>query len=127
MDLASDGSIHLAFHRNFDIWYARRTPQGKWKTPKRAAWGLAFHPAIIATRDGPLICFQYEGIRSVPLGGAGYLANREGGGASIGYAVRTKKGWRTGYVAKAEEITINRQGIWNLRYDGKLLPMVCTL
>lgn len=124
MDLGPDGSIHLAFEREFDIWYARRTPQGRWLAPERAAWGLAFRPAIIVAGDRPLICFQYEGLRNVPLGGDEYLAKREGGGASIGYAVRTPEGWRTDYVAKAEEIIVNRQGTWEKRFEGRLLPMI---
>jgi hypothetical protein len=124
MDLGPDGSVHLAFQREFDIWYARRTPEGRWLPPEHAAWGLAFFPAIIVTESGPLICFQYEGLRKVQLGGEDYLATREGGGASIGFAVRGAHGWRTDYVAKAEEIIVNRQGIWQDRFKGKLLPMV---
>lgn len=124
LDLGPDGAVHLAFEREFDIWYARRTPQGKWLAPERAAWGLAFHPAIVVAGDRPLICFQYEGLRKMQLGGEDYLAKREGGGGSIGYAVRTPHGWRTDYLAKAEEIIVNRQGIWEKRFEGKLLPMV---
>ena len=29
MDLGPDGSVHLAFQRDFDIWYARRAADGK--------------------------------------------------------------------------------------------------
>jgi len=123
-DLGPDGSVHLAFQRDFDIWYARRTPDGQWQRPERAAWGLASHPAIIVAGGRPLVCFQYEGIRDVVLGESDYLARREGGGASIGYAVRTHRGWRSDYLAKAEEIIVNRQGIWDKRYEGRLLPMV---
>lgn len=124
MDLGPDGTIHLAFQRDFDIWYAKRTLADKWQPPGRAAWGLAFHPAIIATGDRPLICFQYEGIRKVTLGGNDYLSKREGGGASVAFAVLTDHGWRTDCLAKAEEIVVNRQGIWDARFEGKLLPMV---
>jgi hypothetical protein len=124
IDLGPDGSVHLAFQREFDIWYARRSPDGKWSVPERAAWGLAFHPAIIAAGDRPLICFQYEGLRKVELAGPKYLQEREGGGASIAFAVKTESGWRTDCVAKAEEIIINRQGIWEKRFEGKLIPMV---
>ncbi|MBM4084492.1 MAG: hypothetical protein FJ272_06860, partial [Planctomycetes bacterium] len=123
MDLGPDGSVHLAFQREFDLWYARRTPEGKWLPAERAAYGLAFHPAIIAAGDRPLICFQYEGLRKLTLGGEDYLAKREGGGASIGFAVRTENGWRTDFLAKSEEIIVNRQGIWEKRFEGKLLPM----
>jgi hypothetical protein len=124
MDLGPDGSTHLAFQRDFEIWYARRTAEGKWLPPERAAWGLAFHPAIIAAGDRPLICFQFEGLRNVQLGGENYLQAREGGGAGIGFAVKTVHGWRSDYLAKAEEIIVNRQGIWTKRFEGKLLPMV---
>jgi hypothetical protein len=124
MDLGPDGSIHLVFQREFDIWYARRTPQGKWLPPERAAWGLAFHPAIIVADDRPLICFQHEGLRRLQLGSKEYLRRREGGGASIGYAVKTAAGWHTDYLAKAEEIVVNRQGIWEQRFEGQLVPML---
>jgi hypothetical protein len=124
MDLGPDGSIHLAFQREFDIWYARRMPDGKWLPPEHAAWGLAFHPAIMVTNDRPLICFQLEGLRKLHLGGEDYLRRREGGGASIGFAIKTAQGWRTDYLAKAEEIVVNRQDIWERRYEGKLLPML---
>ncbi len=124
MDVGPDGSVHLAFQRGFEIWYVRRTPEGKWLPPEHAAWGLAFHPSIIVVENNPLICFQFEGLRKVRLGGDDYLAEREGGGASIGFATRTLRGWRTDYLAKAEEIIVNRQGIWCERFKGKLLPMV---
>ncbi|NUQ66014.1 MAG: hypothetical protein HUU20_26435 [Pirellulales bacterium] len=124
MDLGPDGSVHLAFQRDFDIWYARRTPDGRWQRAERAAWGLAFHPAILVADGRPLVCFQYEGIRKVALGDSEYLAKREGGGASIGYAVKTDLGWQSDYLARAEEIIVNRQGTWDKRYEGKLVPMV---
>ncbi len=124
MDISPDGSVHLAFQRDFDIWHARRTPEGRWLPPERAAWGLAFHPSLVATADGPLICYQFQGIRSVAPGSEEYLLRREGGGSSIGYAFRRPAGWRTDWVAKAEEILVNRQGIWDKRYEGKLLPAV---
>lgn len=124
MDLGPDGSVHIAFRRSFDIYYARRAPDGKWSPAERAAWGLASHPSIVCVGDQPLIAFQYEAVKPVEFDGPDYIVQREGGGASVGFAVRTPQGWRTDYLAKSEEIIVNRQGIWDKRFKGKLRPMV---
>ena len=79
MDLAPDGTMHLAFRRDFEIWVTHRTREGSWLPAECAARGQAFHPTIIIVDGGrPLVCFQYEGIKRVTLGGADYLREREG-------------------------------------------------
>ncbi|NUQ65801.1 MAG: hypothetical protein HUU20_25325 [Pirellulales bacterium] len=124
MDLAPDGTVWLAFRRDFQIWVARRTTQGMWLPAECAARGLAFHPSIIVTDGRPLVCFQFEGIKNIPLADDHYLAQREAGGSSVGFATLAKDGWRFGYVAKTEEIIVNRQGIWDRAFEGRLIPML---
>ena len=124
MDLAPDGTVYLAFQRDFQIWVTRRAPNGVWSPAECAAYGLAFHPSIIVAGARPLVCFQFEGIKNMTLGGEGYLRQREAGGSSVGFATRAAGGWRTGFLAKTEEIIVNRQGIWGDRFAGKLIPML---
>jgi len=124
MDLAPDGTVYLAFQRDFQIWVARRTPEGVWLPAECAARGLAFHPTIIVAGGRPLVCFQFEGVKNMTLDGERYLRQREAGGSSVGFATMAERGWRTGYLAKTEEIIVNRQGIWGRRFEGKLIPML---
>ena len=124
MGLAPDGTVYLAFQRDFQIWVTRRTTEGVWSPAECAAHGLAFHPSIIVTGGRPLVCFQFEGVKNMTLGGAGYLRHREAGGSSVGFATMSQEGWRTDFVAKTEEIIVNRQGIWGKRFEGKLIPML---
>ena len=124
MDLAPDGTVYLAFRRDFQIWVTRRTRERGWLPAECAARGLAFHPSIIVTGGRPLVCFQFEGLRNTTLDRADYLGQREAGGSSVGFATLTKGGWRTGYLAKTEEILVNRQGIWEKMMQGKLIPML---
>ena len=124
MDLAPDGTVYLAFQRDFQIWVTHRTPKGVWLPAECAARGLAFHPSIIVTGGRPLVCFQFEGVKNIALGAADYLRQREAGGSSVGFATRAEEGWRTDFLAKTEEIIVNRQGIWGNRFHGKLIPML---
>jgi len=124
MDLAPDGTVYLAFQRDFQIWMARRTPEGIWLSAECAARGLAFHPSIIVTGGRPLVCFQFEGVKNMTLGGERYLRQREAGGSSVGFAILTDQGWRTDFLAETQEIIVNRQGIWDKFFGGKLIPML---
>ena len=60
----------------------------------------------------------------MPLEGAKYLGLREGGGSSVAFATLTKDGWRTGSLARAEEIIVSRRGIWDKMFEGRVIPMV---
>ena len=60
MGLAPDGTVYLAFQRDFQIWVTRRSAKGGWTPVERAAYGLAFHPSIVVTGERPLVCFQFE-------------------------------------------------------------------
>lgn len=124
MDLAPDGSVHLAFRRDFAIWVTRRTPEGQWQPAERVAREYAFHPSIMIANGRPLVTFLHEGIRRIPLDLAGNLRQRAGGGPAIGYATLNEDGWRTGSVVRAEEIAVFRRGMWADRHSGRLLLQI---
>jgi hypothetical protein len=120
MDLAPDGSVYLAFRRDFAVWVARRTPEGKWQAPVLVAREYVFHPSIIIVAGRPLVTFQHEGLRRIPLDLEGDLGKRAGGGPAIGYAALGDDGWRTGTIASAEEIVVRRRGMWDKRGTGRM-------
>ncbi len=125
MDLGPDGSVWLAFRRDMAIWAVQRTPEGEWLPAERAAREYVFHPSIMVTADGwPLITFQHEGVRQIPLNTQGYLSARLGGGSALGYSKRTEEGWQLGTLAKAEEIPVYRRGIWGQRYQGEIISQI---
>lgn len=125
MDLAPDGAVWLAYRRDFAIWVTRRAPAGEWSEPEMAVREYVFHPSIIVTDSGsPLITFQHEGLRRIPLDLDGNLVQRAGGGSRIGYATRAQDGWRTAALAKAEEITVRRRGMWDKRGAGRMVSQI---
>jgi hypothetical protein len=67
MDLAPDKSIYLAFRRDFAIWVARRNSAGQWLPAEQVVREYAFHPSIMIANGCPLITFQHEGLRRIPL------------------------------------------------------------
>ena len=132
MDLAPDGSIYVAFRRDHGIWVSHRTRDGVWQPAECAARALSFHgvpqparhPSLIVAGRRPLVCFRYGGGNTEVLGSEDYVRQRERVGSSIGFATRTERGWRTGGLAKAEEIIVNRRGIWDKMNSGRVFPMV---
>ncbi|MFA7174087.1 MAG: hypothetical protein WC340_11890 [Kiritimatiellia bacterium] len=124
MDLATDGSVWLAFRRDFAIWVAQRTPAGEWLPAERAAREYTFHPSIMVVDGRPLVTFLHEGLRRIPLDIGEKPGLRAGGGASIGYATRTADGWRTDALVKAEEIEVFRRGMWGQRGNGRIFPQI---
>lgn len=124
MDVAQDGSIWLAFRRDLSIWVARRTPQGKWVQPEQVAREYVFHPSIMVVENRPLVTFLHEGLRRIPLDIGETPGLRAGGGADIGYAIRTAEGWRTEALVKAEEIQVFRRGMWSQRGRGRIFPQI---
>ena len=124
MDVAPDGSVYLAFRRDFCIWVARRTPAGKWQPPERVAREYVFHPSIMIADGQPLVTFLHEGLRNIPLGIGDTLSQRAGGGPIVGYARPGENGWRTGVITAAEEIGVFRRGMWSKRQHGRLFPQI---
>jgi hypothetical protein len=124
MDLAPDGSVYLAFRRDFAIWVARRTPAGEWLPAERIAREYAFHPSIMVADGRPLVTFLHDGIRRIPLDIGEDLRQRAGGGSTIGYATPTESGWRTGAIVSAEEIVVFRRGMWGKRGTGRVFPQI---
>ncbi|HUS81116.1 MAG TPA: hypothetical protein VM283_07590 [Armatimonadota bacterium] len=124
MDLAPDGSVYLAFRRDFAIWVARRTPAGEWLPAERIAREYAFHPSIMVADGRPLVTFLHDGIRRIPLDLGESISQRAGGGSTIGYAALTESGWRTGSIASAEEIIVFRRGMWAERGSGRVFPQI---
>ena len=124
MDVAPDGSVYLAFRRDFCIWVARRTPEGKWQPPERVAREYVFHPSIMIADGQPLVTFMHEGLRSVPLDTGNRLSQRAGGGPVLGYATLRENGWRTGVIIAAEEIGVFRRGMWSKRHHGRIFPQI---
>ncbi len=124
MDLAPNGSIYLAFRRDFAIWVARRTSAGQWLPAEQVVREYVFHPSIMVANGRPLITFQHEGLRRIPLDLEGDITKRAGGGSTIGYATLSSDGWRTGAIASAEEIVVHRRGMWAQRGRGRLLPQI---
>ena len=124
MDVAPDGSVYLAFRRDFCIWVARRTPEGKWQPPERVAREYVFHPSIMIVDGRPLVTFLHEGLRSIPLDIGNTLSPRAGGGAILGYATLSENGWRTGVITAAEEIGVFRRGMWSKRHHGRIFPQI---
>lgn len=124
MDLAPDGSVYLAFRRDFAIWVARRTPAGQWLPAELVAREYAFHPSIMIADGRPLVAFAHDGIRRIPLDLGESINQRAGGGSTIGYAALTDDGWRTGSIATAEEIAVFRRGMWANRGRGRIYPQI---
>lgn len=120
MDLAPDGSVYLAFRRDFAVWVARRTQEGKWGSPELVAREYVFHPTIMTVGGRPLVVFQHEGLLRIPLELESDLGKRAGGGSAIGYATLGDDGWRTGVIASAEEIVVRRRGMWEKRGTGRM-------
>ena len=124
MDLAPDGSIWLVFRREFAIWATQRSTAGEWTPPERVVREYVFHPSIMVAHGRPLITFQHEGVRSIPLDIEGDISKRGGGGSTIGYATRTEEGWRIGPIARAEEIPVFRRGMWEKMYRGRIYSQI---
>lgn len=124
MDLAPDGSVYLAFRRDFAVWVARRTPTGEWLPAELVAREYAFHPSVMVADGRPLVTFLHDGIRSMPLDLGEDIRLRAGGGSTIGYATLTESGWRTGSIVRAEEIVVFRRGMWAKRGTGRVFPQI---
>ncbi len=124
MDLAPDGSVYLAFRRDFCVWVARRTPAGEWLPAELVAREYAFHPSIMVAYGRPLVTFLHDGIRRIPLDLGEAISQRAGGGSTIGYATLTDDGWRTGSIITAEEIIVMRRGMWANRGRGRIFPQI---
>ncbi|MCS6851488.1 MAG: hypothetical protein NZ700_10025 [Gemmataceae bacterium] len=124
MDQAPDGTVWLAFRRDFEVWVARRDPKGTWSRPERVAREYAFHPSIIVVHDRPLIVYHHDGLRRIPLDLKDDLTLRAGGASAIGYAVLEGDGWRTGTVVEPEEVVVHRRGMWAKRGTGRLFPQI---
>lgn len=128
MDQSADGTIHLAFQRDFEVWATQRTPDGQWLPAQRVAYD-ALYPSILVTGGKPLICFQTThqrpsaGDRNMVLGSENYLADRLYKAANVSFATPTATGWRVGCVAEAEELIVHRRGIWDQMNNGRLIPM----
>ncbi len=125
MDRTADGTVWLAFRRDFAVWVVMRTPDGEWGSPERIVREYVFHPSIIIHEDRPLITFQHEGVREVPFGDdENYLRQRGGGGSSLAYARLTNEGWSLGTIISAEEILVRRSGIHGQRFEGRMVPHI---
>jgi hypothetical protein len=124
MDEAADGTIWLAFRRDFEIWVVQRDPKGKWSRPERVVREYAFHPSLILTNNRPLIVYHHDGIHRIPLDLKEDLTKRAGGGSTIGYAILEGSGWRTGVIVEPEEVVVHRRGMWAQRGKGRLLPQI---
>lgn len=124
MDLAADGSVWLAFRRDFAIWVVRRTPEGQWQAPDLVVREYAFHPSLIIADGRPLLAYHHDGLRRMPPDLGEKINLRAGGGSSIGYATLDNLGWRNGVIAKPEEIAVFRRGMWAKRGTGRLLPQI---
>jgi hypothetical protein len=124
MDLAPDGSVWLAFRRDFQIWVTHRAPDGQWHKPELAVREYAFHPSILIANGRPLIGYHHDGLRRMPADIGEKLTLRAGGGSTLGYATLENDGWRTGVIATPEEIAVHRKGMWAKRGTGRLLPQI---
>ena len=134
MEFDREGRLHLAFRRQEEkpfagqmvidprILYALRDSRG-WKVSQVAAQGLSFFPAIAAPRGTPVIAFQHEGMKYARKVGSSYFEDREGGGASAGYAAMANDRWQTGFISQAQEILV-RSGSVADATQGRLYPMV---
>jgi len=130
------GRLHMAYRYqreapffgrtaiNPRIYYTVREGQG-WRPSQVAAQGLSFHPAMALDGDQPIVGFQHEGMKALGRAGTGdhYLEDREGGGASIGYAASTDSVWKTGFVSQSHEIITRDRTVVDA-YKGRIYPMV---
>ncbi len=124
MDLAPDGTVWLAFRRDFGIWVVRRGTDGHWSPPELVVREYAFHPSLIVADGRPLLAYHHDGLRQHPLDLGTNLRQREGGASALGYAVLEEDGWRTGTLAAPEEVAVYRRGMWAKRGTGRLLPQI---
>jgi len=124
MDLAPDGTVWLAFRRDFALWTTQRSPTGKWSPPERVVREYAFHPSLVIVGGQPLIVYHHDGLRRLPLDLGGDLTKRAGGAPALGYAARTDEGWLVGTLAAPEEITVFRRGMWAKRGAGQQIPQI---
>jgi len=124
MDLAPDGSVWLAFRRDFQIWVTRRAPDGAWQKPELAVREYAFHPSLLIANGRPLIAYHHDGLRRMPADIGEKLTLRAGGASTIGYATFENNAWRTGVIVAPEEIAVHRKGMWAKRGTGRLLPQI---
>jgi len=124
MDLAPDGTVWLAFRRDFGIWITQRSADGKWLPPTLIVREYAFHPSLIIADGRPLVTYHHDGLRQHPLDVGTNLKLRAGGAATLGYATLLGDAWQTGIIAAPEEVVMHRRGIWSERGTGKLLPQI---
>ncbi len=134
LELDRRGRLHLAFRNQREtpfaghvaidsrIFYAVRDGRG-WQLPQIAVQGLSFFPSIAVSRDAPVIAFQNEGMKHIRNASPAYLEDREGAGASIGYAAVANGPWRTGFVSQAQEILVRDDSVEDA-FRGRLYPMV---
>jgi hypothetical protein len=129
--LAAPPGSRDAVKLDSQIWYERPGA-----APEPAAHGPAFSPHAAALPGGAvLVVFRLGGWRPSPAPPAGrswtaadgYPRQREGGGASVGYAYRDGGGhWQRGWVAQAEEILV-RDRMEQDPLAGRLYPAFETL
>jgi hypothetical protein len=134
LSFSRSGRLHLAYrHQKETPFFGKMAldprimhtvrENGAWKAPEVAALGLSFVPAIATSGERAVIAFQHEGLKRVRAGSGKYLEDREGGGASIGYAAQSDGGWASGFISRAEEILV-RDGSVADGSVGRLYPMV---
>jgi hypothetical protein len=108
---------------NPQIMYTVRNGQG-WRNPQIAAHGLSFFPSLAVVHDQPIIAYQFEGQKGMEGRSERYAEQREGGGASIGYATAGPDGaWETGFISQANEILVRDRSVADA-FEGRIYPMV---
>jgi hypothetical protein len=135
-ELDNQGNLHMAYRlqtevpffgsgrtaMNSRIMYTARNAEG-WQNKQLVAQGLSFFPSIAMADDRVVIAYQFEGQKQVERAGEHYMEQREGGGASIGYAAATGGTWKTDFISQAGEVLV-RDGSAADAFKGRILPMV---
>ena len=136
----SNGTVHLAFNRRWEIHYARSADGDTWQpepaepvhcdgirsTEERldlAAFAHCFHPSMVVVRGHPLIVFQSEGMVDLDPSKDDFTRERWKGVASVGYAYHDGQRWCRGYIHESQEIMAKKQKVF-LSFEQQWRPLV---
>lgn len=119
LDIDAQDHLHLAFTHDRRICYAHSDDGVVWRgtegdEPDVAARSMSTRPSMVAVDGRPLIAFQFKGAKRVKWDSPGYTLEREGAGASIGFAYHDGDRWVRGYVARSREFVITRLSVMGL-------------
>ena len=112
--VSSDGTLHVAYERDRQIYYCRTTlgeaRDPVWRSasghpgPELVGHFPASRPSMVLHRDRPLIAFQGEGVVSLADNLHLYPKLRAAGGTTISWCCFDGEAWARGEVIRSQEI-----------------------